>query len=283
MSERLEPVYRVNFSLETEAGTPASGHVTSLIINRPDSANAFNGDILVALTEQIEAVRRDADCRVLLIQGAGKHFSAGADLGWMQAAARMGVAENKAEAQKLIQMFEALTTLHIPTISIVRGAAYGGAVGLVACTDFAIAANTAKFCLSEIKVGLLPAVILPYLSRKIPQGDLRRLTLAARVFDGLAAKECHLVQCTTPIESLNTLVIEEVNQLLLGSPEAQTRYKNLQTDLLENGHSQGQHTVEAIAAARASSSGQAGLQAFFDKKPAPWTCRIPTSTHILAP
>ncbi len=264
-------------------GAIADDHVTTLVINRPEAANAFNGDILEDLTAALEAVHQDKACRALLLQGAGKHFSAGADLTWMQASARLGVEENRAEARKLIRMFEALDSLHIPTISVVRGAAYGGAVGLVACTDFAIATPAARFCLSEIRVGLLPAVILPYLSRKIPQGSLRRLTLGARVFNHQEARECHLVQAIAESDQLEQTVREEINQLLQGSPEAQASYKALQLSLQENAYRQGEETVEAIAAARASRSGQAGLAAFFDKKPAPWVLQISPTVPILVP
>lgn len=262
-------------------GTIADDHVATLVINRPEAANAFNGDILEDLTAALESVHQDRTCRALLLQGAGKHFSAGADLTWMQASARLGVEENCTEARKLIRMFEALDSLRIPTISVVRGAAYGGAVGLVACTDFAIATTAARFCLSEIRVGLLPAVILPYLSRKIPQGSLRRLTLEARVFNHQEARECHLVQVIAESDQLEQTVREEINQLLQGSPEAQAAYKTLQLSLQENAFRQGEETVKAIAAARASRSGQAGLAAFFDKKPAPWVLQISPTAPIL--
>jgi methylglutaconyl-CoA hydratase len=268
-------------NLVDEHGNETGGRVVSLIINRPQSANSFNGDILDAITEHLERIQQDSTVRALLFQSVGKHFSAGADLNWMQESARLSESENKEEAQRLIRMFEALNALTIPTIAVVKGAAYGGAVGIVACCDYAVATENAKFCLSEVRVGLIPAVILPYLGRKMHQGGLRRLTLSGRVFSSDEAKKVGLVQETVETMILDEWLKREVNHLLLASPKAQKAYKQLQNYLNDHSNIQGDHTANAIAAIRASEEGQKGLQAFFDKSEPEWVAKVKDDQPLL--
>jgi methylglutaconyl-CoA hydratase len=216
-----------------------------------------------------------------LIQGAGKHFSAGADLNWMKEAVTLSHAENVAEAERLTAMFDTLAAMPVPTVAVVRGSSYGGAVGIVACCDVAIATETAKFALSEARVGIIPAVILPYLARKIRGGDLRRLALSGRVFSTAEAKENGLVQVATTTEALPGVLTDELNQLLSAAPEAQGRFKILHRDVEANGRAQGSYTARAIADARTSVSGQAGLKAFLEKSAPAWLAKIPEGTALL--
>ncbi len=255
--------------------------IAALIINRPASANSFNGALLDKLSDLIEEVAKDPTCRLLLLQGAGKHFSAGADLTWMKEAAKLDYNGNKLEAEKLRRMFEALNNLTIPTIAVVNGAAFGGGVGLIAACDYAIAVDTAKICLSEVKIGLVPAVIMPYLARKMHRGHLNRLAMTGKVFNAAEAKEAGLVQIVTNAENLQHVLLEEINLLLQASPDAQKVYKNLEKIMRDTNAKQTDATVEAIANIRASASGQAGLQAFFDQKPAPWLDSFTKETNVL--
>jgi methylglutaconyl-CoA hydratase len=248
--------------------------VAVLAINRPDAANAFNADVMDQLIDKLNMIASNDTIRVLIIKGEGRHFSAGADLGWMKDSAKLSMDQNIADAKNLTNLFETLTNLRIPTIAVVSGAAYGGAVGLVAACDYAIATDTAKFCLSEVKLGLLPAVILPYLGRKISNGDLRRLSLSAKVFDSKEAEDIELVQIVTTTDNLYQTVIKEINNLLAAGPVAQRALKTLLDQVRESHFQQSDLTVNAIAEARTGDEGQAGLGAFFEKKSPPWQLKM---------
>lgn len=255
------------------------GRIASVTLNRPEAANSFNGELLVELTRLFRQVKDDASARLLLLQGAGKHFSAGADLNWMKAAAALDHAGNLAESAKLLDMFESLASLDIPAVAVVHGAAFGGGVGLIAACDYAIATETAKICLSEVKIGLIPAVIAPYLARKMHAGSLMRFALSGRVFSGIEAREAGLVTVTTSVENLPQVLEQEVNSLLEASPEAQRAYKRLQRKLQQN-FPQTRDTVEAIATLRVSRSGQEGLAAFFAQERPPWVTSLPAGAKL---
>jgi methylglutaconyl-CoA hydratase len=248
--------------------------VALLALNRPDSANAFNDTVIKELVAALAAVRARPGCRALVLRGRGKHFSAGADLAWMKASAKLSLEDNRRDAQGLTELFESLATLPLPTVGLVHGSAFGGAVGLAACCDIAIAARSARFCLSEIRLGLMPAVIVPYLARKMRPGDLRRLALTARPFGADEALTAGLVQLVVDDDQLETAARAELELLLQGAPEAQTDLKILLQRVVEDSLKQGSHTAEGIAKLRAGPTGQAGLNAFFDKKPAPWAVKL---------
>jgi methylglutaconyl-CoA hydratase len=186
----------------------------------------------------------------------------------MKTSAKLSYDENIKDAAKLLEMFEALSNLPIPKIALVRGAAYGGAVGIIACCDYAIAAQDAKFCLSEVKLGLLPAVIAPYLLRKMRAGMLKRFALSGMVFSAGDAFDAGLVEIVT--DSPDQKLTEELNLLLACSPTAQAAINQLFSALRENAYNQSQRTVEAIAKARTSKDGQDGLSCFFSKTEPPW-------------
>ncbi len=253
------------------------GQTAKLLLNRPDHANAFSAQMMDEITAHVVTLKAATDVRVLVVTGAGKHFSAGADLAWMQASAKLSLAENLKDAERLRSMFEALASLDIPKIAAIRGAVYGGAVGLVACCDFAVAHPTAKFCLSEAKLGLLPAVIAPYLLRKIKIGQLRRLALSGLVFNASDAKEFGLLEVISgpqdgpSSDDLELAVNNEINALLACGPQAQKAIIQLLEGLRSQGNPQGDETIQAISKARTGAEGQAGLGSFFSKTPPPWT------------
>ena len=280
MSKEKAALVRL-IDLKDAEGADSHYKVASLILNRPHAANSFNGDMLISISEELESLAKNPSIRALLLQSYGRHFSAGADLNWMQESAKLSKQDNIIESEKLKRMFEALYNFPAPTIAVVKGAAYGGAVGLVACCDYAVATENAKFCLSEVRVGLLPAVILPYLGRKLPEGDLRRLTLTGKIFTSEEARTNGLIQDTVDSMLLDDWLKRELNHLLLASPQAQKRYKQLQAYLSDHSHQQGSHTVEAIAETRASQQGQNGLESFFNKSNPDWVCRVPDDVAIL--
>jgi methylglutaconyl-CoA hydratase len=245
------------------------GRIARLELNRPEQANAFSSQMMEEITKHALDVAQATDVRALVMSGHGKHFSAGADLNWMQASAKLSYEENVTDATQLRSMFESIANLPIPKIAAVRGATYGGAVGLVACCDFAIATESARFCLSEAKLGLLPAVIAPYLLRKMSPGHLRRLALTSRVFDAKEAKEAGLIEVIATGE-LDDAVKTELNSLLACGPEAQRAIHKLLNHLRDHAARQGDETVAAISKARTSPEGQSGLASFFTKTNAPW-------------
>ncbi len=245
--------------------------VAILSLSRPEAANAFNAEVISELTTQFARVGVRPDVRCLVIRGKGKHFSAGADLQWMRAAAQLSYADNMSDAARLAAMFEALAQLKMPTLALVNGSAFGGAVGLIAACDIAIASSDAKFALSEVKLGLLPAVILPYLARRMQPASLRRLALTGRVFTAADALAHGLITRVVSADDLEYAGREELALILAGSPTAQAEFKQLSQRLTQPDFVATKETAEAIAKLRTSASGQAGLAAFFDKRPAPWT------------
>lgn len=251
-----------------------------LSIDRPDAANSFNDAVIKELTAHLMTVARTKDCRALVLRGKGKHFSAGADLGWMKDSAKLSFDDNVKDAKGLIGLFEALCHLPVPTLGVITGSAFGGAVGLTACCDVALAAENAKFCLSEIKLGLMPAVILPYLARKMQPGQLRRHALTGRLFTAQEALTFGLVQRVAPDYELAQAVREELNGFLAGSPEAQGTLKELLHRVTSESLRQGPHTAEGIAQLRTSPAGQAGLASFFEKRPAPWVKTLPADWSL---
>lgn len=266
--------------LLNKAGDEVEARVATLVLNRPDAANAFSGDLLVRITQLLEEVKADPSVRILTLQGSGKHFSAGADLLWMKESAQLEYEGNLAEAKKLNAMFESLSSLQIPTIAIVKGAVFGGAVGLLAACDYAFAEDTAKVCLSEAKIGLIPAVILPYLQKKIAPANLHRMAMSSPILLADQILKIGLVQEVASSTNLEVLVRKEINALLQTSPEAQSAYKKLWADLSSPTQIEGV-TASAIATIRASKMGQHGLQSFFKKEAPDWILHIPENASVL--
>lgn len=246
--------------------------VAKVTLNRPEVHNAFNEDVISGLIECFERVENDVKIRVMLLQASGKSFSAGADLNWMQKMANYSEAENMADAQQLALMFSKLYHISKPTIARVQGSAFGGAVGLVACCDIAIATRLSKFCLSEVKLGLIPATISPYIVQVVGPRIAKRLFMTAEVISARRARRIGLVSETVSEDELDFEVYKIINNLLNNGPKAvamakaiveQVAYKPIDTALM-------QFTSEKIAAVRVSQEGQEGLTAFLDKRSAPW-------------
>lgn len=248
--------------------------VLTLTLNRPDLHNAFDDALVAALTETLTEAADDATLRALVITGAGKSFSAGADLNWMQRMADAGRDENEADALRLAELMSRLNYFPVPTIAKVNGAAFGGGLGLVACCDIAVAAEGAKFGLTEARLGLAPAVISPYVFRRIGFAQARRWFLSAERFDARQARAMGLVHEVVPDAGLDDAVQAQVGHVLANGPSAVRVAKQLLfavggTDLQRQARLD-VHTAKLIAELRVSSEGQEGLKAFLEKRRPSW-------------
>ncbi len=252
----------------------AEAQLAFLKLNRPEVSNAFNAAMIREITECCSEVQDSLTCRVLVVTGEGKNFSGGADLGWMKRSSELSLDQNFDEAYKMLEMFEAISELKIPTIAAVFGSVFGGAVGLTAVCDYAVAAEDTKFCLSEARLGLIPAVILPYLSRKIPMGKLKRLAMTADVFSAKDAYHFGLVDHLLDSENFTFALRNELNLFLGCGPNAQTTFKQLIEDLRKIHFAQNEITAKSIARLRASVEGQQGLASFFSKSAPPWKAQV---------
>ncbi len=247
-------------------------NVATLTLNRPAVHNAFNAELIAELSASFDRVVADGR-RVLVLTGAGHSFSAGADLNWMRAMAGATAAENQADAARLAAMLRKLDELPCPTIARINGHAFGGGVGLVACCDMAVAHETAQFGLTEVRLGLAPATIAPFVIPKIGLKHARRFMLTGERMDAATAVRIGLVTATVPNGQLDGHVADMVDLLLAGGPQAQAQVKELIRLVSRHAGDSGtldQQTSKAIAALRVSAEGQEGLTAFLDKRPPEW-------------
>ncbi len=245
--------------------------VARLTLSRPRVHNAFDEHLIQALIRALEGVAEDAAVRAVVLTGAGKSFSAGADLDWMRRMAAFDEARNVADARELERLLRLLDELPKPTLALVNGAAIGGGVGLVAAADIAIAADTASFGLAEVRLGLVPAVIAPYVVRALGERSCRRLFLTGERLDAAEAARLGLVHEAVPADRLEARGDEIVLALRQGGPEAQREAKRLLRLVrgLE-GRALGAETARSIARRRASAEGREGVQAFLEKRPPRW-------------
>lgn len=246
--------------------------VVTITLNRPDKHNAFDEVMIEQLNDAFITANNDPTVRVLILSANGKTFSAGADLKWMKKMVDYDYETNHKEAMALATMLNHLYTLNKPTIARINGAAFGGAVGLIACCDMAIGTKLSKFCLSEVKLGLTPATIAPYVIKAIGARHAKRFMQTAEVFNASHAKRIGLLSEAVSEEELDANMEMFINQCLHASPQALTITKRL-IDLCD-GHPIDEqlmnNTAATIASIRVSEEGQEGLHAFFDKRPAHW-------------
>ncbi len=244
--------------------------VARLTLNRPDVHNAFDdimiGELIAALTQAAD----DDNVRVLVLQSEGKNFSAGADLNWMRSMADKDYQQNIDDAGELSLLMQRLDELPKPTIALVQGAAFGGAVGLAACCDMVLAQPKTSFCLSEVKIGLIPAVISPYVVKAIGERQARRYMLTAERFFADDALQLGLVHRI--VDDFEGALDEWLEALLNNSPQALGACKQLIANVGSRPVDDRvrRHTIEAIAEIRVSAEGQEGLSAFLQKRPAAW-------------
>jgi methylglutaconyl-CoA hydratase len=267
----MTPSMNVNDFDTLELEFDARGFAT-LWLNRPEKNNAFNAQMIRELIIALDRVQGDASVRFLVLRARGKHFSAGADLAWMQESANLDYNTNLGDARELGELMYNLAKLKLPSLAVVQGAAYGGALGLISCCDMAIGADDAQFCLSEVKIGLAPAVISPFVIQAIGERHARRYALTAERFNGLRAREIGLLAESYPASELEQQIQHWIDNLLLNSPQAMRVSKDL---LREVGHGELTPTLRrycenAIARIRVSPEGQEGLRAFLQKREPAW-------------
>ena len=246
--------------------------VAQVRLNNPDKHNAFDDEIIGELTEAFVAIADNSNVRAMVLGSEGKSFSAGADLEWMKRMASYSYDENLRDASALALMLKTLNEIPQPTIARVQGAAFGGAVGLVSCCDMAVAASAASFSLSEVKIGLVPATISPYVIAAIGQRAARRYFVTAERFDAHRALQLGLVNEVVDAEQLDQEIDRLINTLLANGPEAVTGAKQLVFDVAGKPIDQQliDATCETIAAIRVSEQGQEGLQAFLERRKPQW-------------
>ena len=248
--------------------------VVRIALNRPDVHNAFDDGLIAELTGALERIEADPAPRALVLTGNGASFSAGADLNWMRDMARASEAENRADSEALARLMRTLNFLSKPTVARINGAAYGGGVGLVACCDIAIASETAKFGLTEVRLGLVPAVISPYVVAAMGARHARRLFVTGESFDAAEAARIGFVHQTVPPAELDTAVQRILDALASGGPVAQREAKQLALRIggatRQDAERVDVENAALIARLRVSPEGQEGLGAFLDKRPPDW-------------
>lgn len=246
--------------------------IATITLNRPEAHNAFDDVLIAEMTAAIAKIRDDASIRILVLTGNGASFSAGADLDWMQRISTYSVDENLIDAKKLAQLMHNLHTLGKPTVARIQGSAFGGGVGLIACCDIAIATYEAQFALSEARLGLIPAVISPYVLAAIGPRQARRYFLTGERFNAETARDIGLVHQLCYADELDTQLAQITDALLACGPAAQTACKELiqsQTHgpelpmLIDT-------TAAKIAHIRGSTEGREGIAAFLQKRAPNW-------------
>nr|CAX83868.1 Enoyl-CoA hydratase/isomerase [uncultured bacterium] len=242
-------------------------------LNRPEIHNAFDEALIAELTELLTRLGKDDAVRAVVLSGSGKSFSAGGDLNWMKRFANYSFEQNVEDAKALALVMQTLDELPKPTIARVQGAAYGGGVGLVACCDIAVAVPSASFCLSEVKLGIIPAVISPYVVAAMGARAARRYFLTAERFDGVEAHRLGLVhELADDEEQLDKAVDRLVATLAANGPQAIASSKDLIRAVAQRPITQDVRldTARRIAERRASAEGKEGVGAFLEKRKPTW-------------
>jgi methylglutaconyl-CoA hydratase len=250
------------------------GAVAWLTLNRPQIHNAFDDELIAALTDALATADANPAVRAVVLSGNGSCFSAGADLNWMRGMASASEQENREDSLRLARLMRNLQFLSKPTVARVNGAAYGGGVGLVACCDIAVGVDTAKFALSEVKLGLVPAVISPYVIAAIGLREARRLFITGEVFDAAVAARIGLLHAVVPPAELDEAIERQLYLLAKAGPLAQCEAKRLALRVGGADPAEAERidaaNAELIARLRVSAEGQHGLSAFLDKRAPAW-------------
>ena len=247
------------------------GGVLRLTLDRPEKSNAFDDQVIADLTAAFLKAAEDPEVRVVLLAASGKYFSAGGDLGWMQRMATYTHDENLADARGLARLMRSIDLCPKPTVARVQGSAFAGATGLLACCDIVVAVPAAQFAITEVRLGLIPAVISPYIVRAMGIRQARRWSLTAERFSAEQAKAMGLVHEIAEPEALDAVVQAQIDAILLASPAALGETKSLLAhvdqplteDVIDE-------TARRIARLRASPEGREGVTAFLEKRLPAW-------------
>jgi methylglutaconyl-CoA hydratase len=246
--------------------------IATITFNRPEIHNAFDDKLIEDLTDNIRLLNHDQYVRVIVLAAEGKSFSAGADLNWMKRMAGYSREQNYQDSLQLAGLMQTLYESKKTTVALVQGAAFGGGVGLVACCDIALASEKALFCLSEVKLGLIPAVISPYVVKSMGERNAKRYFATAERFEAKEAKDISLIHKIFPVDTFKTDCEDFLQKLITNGPNAVYQSKILVNyvanqpiteDLIKD-------TAQRIADIRASKEGKEGVTAFLEKRPANW-------------
>jgi methylglutaconyl-CoA hydratase len=246
-------------------------HVAYVKLNRPDIRNAFDPAMIAEITKVFTDLEKRQDLRAVVLQGEGKVFCAGADLNWMREMVSYTLDQNKEDSLKLFGMFEAIAKCSLPVIGLVQGAAFGGALGLVACCDYVIADPQTQFCFSEVKLGIAPAVISAFIHRKAVAGKVRHYMMSGTIFNSQQAMEAGLINEIASIPDFSVKLEHILKAYKECGPEAVRETKKLLNDIPElSWADQKKRTSQLIAERRVSAEGQEGLKSFLEKRSPTW-------------
>ncbi len=253
-----------------------AGGVAWLWMNRPDRHNAFDAALIAELTEAFTTLGSDAEVRVIVLAARGKNFSAGADVHWMKQQGAASMEENTTDARRLAKLFETIAACPKPTIARVQGAALGGGVGLVSACDIALGTSTAVFATTEVRLGLIPATIGPYVMRAIGERQARRWFQTGERLDAARAERIGLLHEVVSPETMDARLQEVIEALLAGAPRAQAAAKELIAAVAQRAITEEllEDTAQRIAVRRADAEAAEGLRAFLEKRPAAWVPRL---------
>jgi len=248
------------------------GQVATVVLSRPDVRNAFNDEVIAELTHAFSQLGDDARVRAIVLMAEGPAFCAGADLNWMRRMADYSREENEQDADKLAFMLRTIYECPKPTIARVQGDVYAGGMGLVACCDVAVSVDSANYCLSEVKLGLIPATIGPYVIRAMGPRAAHRYFLTAERFDAAEARRIGFVHEVVAADRLDAVVDQWVKAFMAASPNAIKECKKLVQYVADRDITRLliDHTVKAIADIRASDEGKEGVQSFLNKRKPAW-------------
>lgn len=246
--------------------------VATITLNRPNVQNAFDDELIQKFISVLDQIENDAKIRIVLLTANGKNFCAGGDLNWMKRMAKYSYEQNLADAKQLANLMYKLYTLNKPTIALVHGGAYGGGIGLIACCDIAIATSDANFCLSEVKIGLIPSVISPYVIKAIGERVAHRYFLTAENFNAQEAHHLGLIHIVVHQQELILTSEKIIKHLLHNGPQALNAAKQLIQHIANNPINAEliEETAKQIADIRISPEGQEGLSAFLEKRSPKW-------------
>lgn len=249
-----------------------TGHCVTVTLNRPEVRNAFNDEVIAELTQAFAELGQDPQVRTIVLAAVGPAFCAGADLNWMRRMADYSQAENLLDAAQLAEMLRVIYTCPKPTVARIQGDVVAGGMGLVAVCDMAVSVDTANYSLSEVKLGLYPATISPYVIRAMGARAAHRYFLTAERFDAADALRIGFVHAVVPAEQLDEQVAEITKALVNASPNAVKECKTLLHDVAGKTIDAAliAHTVQGIAGIRASAEGKEGVQSFLQKRKPDW-------------
>ena len=249
-----------------------TGNIMTIRLNRPEVHNAMNAEMIAELTESFREIPKDKSVRLIVLRGNGKSFCAGADLNYMKSIAQFGFEENEKDGKKLAALFQAIYECPVPTLAVVHGAAYGGANGLLAACDMVVAEENTNFAFSEVKLGIAPATIAPFVIKHIGEFGAKELMMTGKRFKGKEAEKWHLVNHAVVENELEEAVSKLTKQILSSAPEAVKATKVLITKVVAEQSLERtiNYTAKLIASLRASDEGQEGMAAFLEKRKAKW-------------